>query len=89
MHLRVQSDGLPAYHRPVLYQVHFNSDWTALRGVYSVYCLPHQGYTQVALPLCSLGSNLGQKEKGVLTVFIVGVQILLVFMYKFYFFDLF
>ncbi len=32
---------------------------------------------------------MGQKEKGVLTVFIVGVQIVLVLMYKFYFFDLF
>lgn len=38
--------------------------------------------------ILSLNSNLGQKEKGVLSIFIIGVQLILVFMYKFYFFDL-
>ena len=34
----------------------------------------------------SIGGSLGQGEKGVLAVFILGVQLLLVLMYKFYFF---
>ena len=33
-----------------------------------------------------MGGSLGQGEKGVLAVFILGVQLLLVLMYKFYFF---
>lgn len=36
----------------------------------------------------SLGDELGQKEKGILSLFIVGVQLLMVAMYKFYFFNL-
>lgn len=36
----------------------------------------------------SLSKELGQKEKGVISIFIIGVQLILVFMYKFYFFDL-
>ena len=36
----------------------------------------------------SLDNSLGQKEKSVITVFIIGVQVLLVLTYKFYFFGL-
>lgn len=35
-----------------------------------------------------MSGEINKGNKGVLTVFIVGVQLLLVFMYKFYFFDL-
>ena len=56
-----------------------------VRQLDSLHC---EGSARVEICLCRLEGNLGQTEKGVLALFIVGVQLTLVFMYKFYFFDL-
>lgn len=89
MHLRVQPYCFPAHHCSLLHQIVAYSNCSPLRCLCAFDRFPNQGNSQVRLESFSLGNSLGQKEKGVLTVFIVGVQIVLVLMYKFYFFDLF
>ena len=57
-------------------------------GLLLFYSFPDSGGAEVGVGRPSLNSELGSKEKGVVSIFIIGVQLILVFMYKFYFFDL-
>lgn len=72
----------------MLHQLKNNTNCASFHGFCDVDSVFSAGHPEVRKGIYSLDSSLGQKERGVITVFIVGVQIILVFMYKFYFFDL-